>query len=278
MALVAIAIIIVVLPLGAFATYRALGSSQLLGESSVAVASATSPEALEKQLQRKPTAEGYKRLANMYFAAGQYDKAVSADHRAIDLGANDASTWSEFGESIVMASKVGVPPQALAAFTNAISRDPGDARARFYIGLAEAQIGNLRQAVAIWRDLEKDAKPDSKWLPMLREHIAGFSKQGGFKPDSIAPAPPSVAAMRAAVAAMMGAVEQKRAAAAPGEGPQDAVIDGMAEGQARTAQGQPNDAAGWRRLAEVYNVLGETDKAQEALAHAIADERGRSGP
>ena len=67
-----------------------------------------------------------------------------------------------------MASDGQVIPPALAAFTNAISLDPSDARARYYIGSAEAQIGNLRQAVAIWRDLEADG--DACAPPLTRDN------------------------------------------------------------------------------------------------------------
>ncbi len=166
---------------------------------------ALSAEQLEKQLKDAPTSDGYKRLANMYFSAGQYEKAAAADHRAIELGSDDAVTWSEFGEAIVMASDGQVAPRALAAFTNAITRDPNDARSRYYIGMAEAQIGNMRQAVAIWRDLEKDSDPDAAWLPMVRQHVTAFSKQGGFDPESVPPATPSVSALRVAIAAMTDA-------------------------------------------------------------------------
>jgi len=270
------------LAVGAAAAILLVGSAVTYGalrrHGSDAV-SATSPEALEKQLQNAPTSAGYKQLANMYFAAGQYDKAVAADHRAIDLGANDAGTWSEFGESIVMASHGQIPPPALEAFANAISVDPNDARARFYIGMAEAQIGNLRQAVAIWRDLESGADPQAKWLPMVRQHIVAFSKQGGFSPESVTPSPPSADAMRSAVAAMRDAFNLRGsasdAAVPPGDKPassassQDVMIRGMVEKLVTRMETTPNDAAGWVRLAHSYNVLGEPEKARDAIAHAV---------
>ncbi|MFP5330309.1 MAG: tetratricopeptide repeat protein [Alphaproteobacteria bacterium] len=192
--------------LGAVILYSPLGSARLLEQSGASGdVSATSAEGLAKQLDKDPTPAGFKRLANMHFMAGKYDEAVAAYHRAIELGADDSGTWSEFGEAIVMASEGSVAPQALAAFANAISRDPKDARARYYVGMAQAQIGNFRQAVAVWRDLEQGADPNAPWLPMVRQHVAAFSEQGGFDPKSVAPAPPSVEALRAAVSAMNSA-------------------------------------------------------------------------
>lgn len=282
-ALLAGGMIAIVVPVGAFATYSLLGSPQLGGgywrQGHATVATARTADELEKLLKDAPTAAGYRRLANMYFADGRYDKAVSADHRAIDLGANDATIWSEFGESIVMASDGKVIPPALVAFINAISRDSRDARARYYIGSAEAQIGNLRQAVAIWRDLEKDAGPNTKWGPMVHQHVIAFSAQGRFDPNSISPARPSAQALRSSVAAMSAAIDQKSDAgtggtpaagiAAPEGETQDEMIRGMVEQLATRMKTSPNDAAGWTRLAHAYNVLGEPEKAQDAIAHAV---------
>ena len=197
----AVVLVGIAIAYGAFGFLRAPGKA----DGSPAVVGASSTEALARQLEDAPTSAGYKRLGNMYFMMGEYDKAVGADHRAIELGADDSGTWSQFGESIVMAGDGSVAPQALAAFTNAISRDPGDARARYYIGMAEAQIGNLRQAVAVWRDLEASAEPNAPWLPMVRQHVAAFSKQGGFDPESVPAAAPSPTALRRAVAAMTAA-------------------------------------------------------------------------
>jgi cytochrome c-type biogenesis protein CcmH len=202
--------------------YGALGFPPVPGKAggSPTVVGASSTEALARELQATPSAAGYKRLGNMYFMTGEYEQAVAADHRAIELGADDSGTWSQFGESIVMAADGSVVPQALAAFTNAISRDPRDARARYYIGMAEAQIGNFRQAVAVWRDLENSAEPHAPWLEMVRQHVAAFSKQGGFDPESVPAAAPSPTALRRAVAAMTAAQQnssQNKGTAPPAE-------------------------------------------------------------
>ena len=43
-----------------------------------------------------------------------------------------------------------------------------------------------------------------------------------------------------------------------------AMIDGMVAGLAARLEDEPDDLAGWLRLAHAYNVLGETDKAIDA--------------
>jgi len=284
----AVAAIALVLPIGAAILYGTLGSPGLPGKPYVwrlhndpDFLTAATAEKLAALLQDTPSAAGYERLGGMYFQAREYDKAAAADRRAIDLGATDAVTWSEFGEALVMTNDGAVVPEAIMAFTHAVSVEPRSERSRFYLGLAEAQIGNLRQAVAIWRDLERSSDPDAPWLAMLREHIAAFAKQGGFDPASIPPSPPDVKAMNTALAAMTRAMHlsagvpadasapPSKAVAAPSGGDRDTMIRAMVQRLADRMEQNPSDVDGWRRLAHAYNVLGDKEKARQAADHAI---------
>ena len=278
-----IAAIAIVVPLGSAIAYGALGSPELPGKpyawrvkhdpEFIAQTSATE---LEAELKAKPSAAGYQRLANLYFVSHQYAKAVAADRRAVALGDDSARIWSELGEAVVMQSGGAVAPDALVAFTKALQRDATEARARFYFGLAEAQIGNFKEAVAIWRDLEKGAPAGTPWLGMVREQINRFAKEGGFDPSSVAPHPPSVQAMKSVVSAMTSAVQQHAGAVGAGSTPsrssavsKDPAVRAMVAKLAAQMAKNPNDAAGWQRLAHSYTVLGEWAKARDAIDHAL---------
>jgi len=270
-------------PAGAGTVYGFLGSPQLPGKPyawrlahDLQFVSLSAADKLKAQLQASPSADGYKTLASMYFSARNYPEAAAAYRNAVDLGSTDAATWSALGESVVMANDGSVVPEALAAFTNALNKDSRSERSRFYMGLAEEQIGNLRRAVAIWRDLEKTSDPGAPWMAMVREHITFFSKQGGFDPATVEPSPPSPGAMTAAISAMGNALQNKTgggtpppAAQAAPSADQDATIQGMVAKLAAEMQKNPGDVDGWRRLANAYNVLGERDKAQQAIDDAI---------
>jgi len=292
----AIVVIAAVLPVGATALYGVLGSPHLQGKpyewrlrNDPDFVAAATAEKLAALLQNSPNVAGYKRLAAMYFSSRNYEQAAAADRRAIDLGAADAATWSELGEAVVMTNGGAVVPEALMAFNNALSIDSRSERARFYIGLAESQIGNLKQAVAIWRDLEKSSDPDAPWLPMVREHISAFSKEGGFDPASVPPSPPSSGAMNVAITAMTNAMHVQGgtgvppAPAAVAEPPateasvaptsasndQDTMIRAMVGRLADHMEKTPDDVVGWQRLAHDYNVLGEHAKARAAIDRAV---------
>ena len=290
-------VIAVVLPLGALALYAVLGSPSLPGKpylwrvhNDPQFASSAIGEKLMAEVQANPTAAGFEQLGRAFFAARQYEQAAAAYRHATQMGATDAVTWSEFGEALVMSASGSVVPEAITAFSNAITAEPKSERSRFYLGLAEAQIGNLRQAVAIWRDLEKTSDPAAPWMPMLREHIAAYAKQGGFDPASVPPSPPDVKAMGAAMAAM-GKAMAANGGAAPAMTPPAATAPATAAQAGATMPTQPvrdpgaiamvqrladrmekapGDVAGWQRLAHVYLVIGEVAKARTAADRAIA--------
>ena len=202
-------VIVLILPLGAGLLYAAWGNPQLPDrpyaqrlEHDPAVILANAAVKLNATLSIHPSPEGYFRLAELEARIRDYDRAADAYRHAIKLGSDNAYVWGALGEVQVLAAGGAMTPDALASFAQALERDSREPRARFYAGMAEAQIGDLREAVAIWRDLEQDSKSDAPWLPLLRQEIAVTAKAGRFDPAAIAPTPASAAALKAAVAAM----------------------------------------------------------------------------
>ncbi|MDE2184473.1 MAG: c-type cytochrome biogenesis protein CcmI [Alphaproteobacteria bacterium] len=270
---------------GATATYAVLGSPGLQGKpyawrqkNDPDFVTASTADRLAELLKSSPTASGYRKLAQMYFDSREYDNAADADRHAVELGATDSGTWSELGEAVVMANNGVVASEAMAAFANALSIDPANARSRFYMGLAEAQIGNLKQAVAIWRDLQRNSDPNASWLPLVQDQIKTVAKQGGFDPASVAPSPPDLKAMNVALTAMTNAVHvQGKAGAkepAPAPGPaaaaqKETMVQAMVEQLATKMEANPKDVGGWQRLAHAYVVLGNGAKAVAAATRAV---------
>ena len=208
-------VIALMLPLGAGLLYASTGNPQLPDrpyadrlQHDPAVILANAADKLGAQLASNPSAAGYVRLAELYSLQHDSEHATSAFQRAISLGATSASTWAGLGQSIVVADGGAVGPQALAAFAHALERDAHEPRARFYAGMAEAQIGNFRAAVAIWRDLENDSTPDAPWLPLLRREITSAAATGRFDHNTVTPVPPSAEALNAAAAAMAKAMNR----------------------------------------------------------------------
>jgi cytochrome c-type biogenesis protein CcmH len=296
--IVAALVVLIVLPTGAGVTYALLGSPELPGkpyasrQNDSEFVMATEAEKLAAQLESNPDAAGYKRLADTYFALRRYDEAIETYRKLIQMSGGSAILWSELGEAIALSQDDLVVPEARQSFVKALRLDPHDARARFYLGLSETQIGEPRRAVAIWRDLEKDGPADAQWMPMVKEHITAFAKDAGFDPETVAPAPPSLnsphdgmittqspepsggapSSTKAAPSIKPNTPTRDAASAIMAMKPddQDAVIHKMVDRLDAKMKANPDDLDGWLRLANAYRVLGETDKAKAAESKADA--------
>jgi cytochrome c-type biogenesis protein CcmH len=207
---------------------------------------------IETEMRDQPSARGYRMLGDLDSGQSRYEAAADAYRRSVALEP-DGETYASLGEAEVMANGGAVTPEARGDFLSALRLEPKDPRGRFYLGLAESEIGDYAKAVAIWRDLEKDSPADAPWLTMLRDHIASFARQGGFDPASIVPAPPTMSV----------------GLAAPAADGRPAMIRSMVEGLAARLEKQP-DLDGYLRLAQSYAVLGDAAGAELARSHAAA--------
>jgi cytochrome c-type biogenesis protein CcmH len=181
---------------------------------------------------------------------GRFDDAVGAFKQALRLNGENAAVRADYGEALVGAAGGVVTADARAAFDKALAEQPGLPSARFYLGLAAEQDGDLQKAIAVYRALLGDAPPRAPWTPALQERLAALTGGGGAPAQTDA-APP-----------------QGAATPTLGDAPQDAMIRGMVERLATRLAASGGGADEWQRLIRAYTVLHETDKAKEALASA----------
>lgn len=191
----------------------------------------------------------------------------------MQLVPNSADYASRTGEAMVFASDGQVTPGAEAAFREALRRDPGDPRGLYYLGLADRQGGRLRDALNRWLVLEAGSQADAPWLRFLSPRIDATAKELGLKTGELADLREKAKA---------GAVETPRGPtreqmqAAQDMSPEDRqeMIRGMVQRLADRLKENPDDAAGWQRLARARSVLGDKEAAKEALGK-VADLRPR---
>jgi len=257
-----IAVILIALPVAALILYLLLGSPGLPAQPMAErlkdpdYALTVLAEDLSKKLETYPNPQDFKRLAATYSSLHRYDLAVGAYRSALQGNDAEPEGWSDLGEAIVLANDGIVTTEAVQAFARTLSLQPKGQRARFYLGLAAAQAEDLRRAVGIWRDLEKDGPEDAPWMPMLREHIASYSHEGGFEAKDIPPLDPQ-------------ATQEEEAPGPSAEG-QEQFIRAMVARLAGELERAPNNPEGWQKLGRAYRVLGQTEQAKQALKRAIA--------
>ena len=254
---------VVVLPLVAAALYLANGSPQLPGQPLEArlraVHQDTSIAVLisqaEAHLERNPNdARGYEVLAPVYLRVGRFSDAVNARRKLITLSGENAERQSDLGEALVAAANGIVTADAKSAFERALVLEPGELKAKFYIGIAAEQDGDRGKALAIWSQMIDKAPAGAPWLPMVRDAL---TRVGAAPPKAAAPA-----------AATGPSVEDVAAAGTMSEKDRDEMVRGMVARLANRLRENGSDVEGWQRLLRAYVVLGERDKAHEAAADA----------
>ena len=254
---------VVVLPLVAAALYLANGSPQLPGQPLEArlrgVHQDTSIAVLisqaEAHLERNPNdARGYEVLAPVYLRVGRFSDAVNARRKLITLSGENAERQSDLGEALVAAANGIVTADAKSAFERALVLEPGELKAKFYIGIAAEQDGDRGKAAAIWSQMIDKAPAGAPWLPMVRDAL---TRVGAAPPKAAAPA-----------AATGPSVEDVAAAGTMSEKDRDEMVRGMVARLANRLKENGSDVEGWQRLLRAYVVLGERDKAHEAAADA----------
>lgn len=172
--------------LGGAGLYGLLGRPDLATtDASVAAPSDSSLDrmiaALEGQVRETPDdAEMWRILGQAYSQAGRYDAAAGAYARAALLMPEDAQLHSALGEALVQVADGVVSDDALVAFRAAVARDPGDARARYFLALHKDQSGDRDGAMDDWIALLNSAPADAPWVPQVRALVDRVAAERGI--------------------------------------------------------------------------------------------------
>jgi cytochrome c-type biogenesis protein CcmH len=223
---------------------------------------------LAAKLDANPSdAVGWARLGDLYLTLQRFDDAATALEQAIQQNADPKLTQSRYGEALTQMADGQVTPNAAAALRKGLAADPTDPRARFYLALAAAEAGRFDEAIASWKQLLAEAPADAGWRTMVEQTIAAAERaktatqaatnDGG---NSAAPDASANGPSAGDMAAMANLTPEQR----------ETAIRGMVDNLAQRLQNEPNDLEGWLKLARSYGVLGENDKAVDALGHAAA--------
>lgn len=282
------------LPLAAMAIYLPLGRPTLPSqpfaerqpEESVPAEVLAAVVKLEKALTQNPDdLGGWGLLAQSYSAMGRIDDAAKAWRQVLRLSPDDASVKAALAEALTMAADGVVGEEAVRLFTDAVAADPMDARARYYLGVARQQAGDIRGAIDRWAALVGDSPADAPWLPTVRGSIAEAAKSVGLDPAAVTPTPkppanpapktPPMAGGSGGGAAPALSPEQMQAMAGMNAEQQQATIATMVDGLEAKLKDNPGDADGWLRLARAREVQGNADAAREALRGATRADPNR---
>ncbi len=247
---------------------------------------------LVETLKKKPDdIKGWLLLGRTYLTISEFDDALEAFRRATELSDRRPDIVASYAEAMVVAEDGRITATAKKLFTDILATDPFDPKARYYLGLEQAQTGNISGALQTWTDLIQLSPADAPWLETINQKIAVAAKELGIDPDTVKPSARAVAlaltrglgapkSSSLPMTSMPPATSPGASSPAPGATPRgpsaadveaagqmsatdrDKMVRSMVNRLAERLKENPDDLAGWQRLAKAYAVLGEKEKAE----------------
>ncbi|WP_434052685.1 MAG: c-type cytochrome biogenesis protein CcmI [Roseibium sp.] len=254
------------LPLISLATYFALGSPDVPDQPLITRLNAPAEEQsvellvarVERHLAENPQdGEGWAVVAPVYLSMGQPQASARAYANALRILGPRPDWLTDMGEALTMANQGLVTADAKRAFEQAVSLEPTAVKPRFFLAIALGQDGDRAGAVQAWTSLLEGADESAPWVAAARQQLASLETPSAAGPLS-GPTAEDVAA------------SQEMSA-----GDRQAMISGMVAGLAERLADEGGSADEWSRLIRAYMVLGEPQKARNALAAAEAAYAGK---
>ena len=231
---------------------------------------------LEQKLATDPNnLEGWLMLGRSAISMGQFPRAVKAYEQALALSPGNIDVLIDYAETLVLSNEGQVTEDALKSFKYAHKTNAAHPKARYYIALHHAQAGNMRLAIQDWVDLLAISLPDAPWIQTVQSQIKDAAKESKI---DIASIKPSLEAQQIGanirespqVTAPGPSQSEVKAAGEMSADERQKMILSMVKRLADRLEENPNDRQGWLRLSKAYNVLGDTEKAGQALQQANA--------
>jgi cytochrome c-type biogenesis protein CcmH len=197
-------------------------------------------------------------MAPVYLRLGRYDEAVKARAQALKILGETPDRLVKYAEALAYANDGMVSPEAVDQLERALSLDPKNLQARYFLGLAAAQHEDKAKAREVWTALLADLPEGSRARIDVIEKLAMLDMPpgGGAPPQQgaaqgAAPSPDAAAAVTA-----QPADEQQK------------TIHAMVDRLAQRLSSQGGGADEWMRLIRAYKVLNEPDSAKNAYDQA----------
>ncbi|NNK77221.1 MAG: c-type cytochrome biogenesis protein CcmI [Litoreibacter sp.] len=220
---------------------------------------------LRARLEQEPDggeARGWELLAGTYMNMGRYrDSAFAWSRLAIRPDATSA-VFSQLAEALIAAENGIVTPQAQSAIDRAIELDPLNPAGTYYNALAVEQVGEGARAREMLLDRIAQESEPAPWMEVFLNEANRIGATLGLPPASL-PSFPELPG----VARVPSQEEIEAASEMSAEDRMDFIRSMVARLEERL-EGTPDDLQGWLQLARARMVLGEEEKARDALERA----------
>jgi cytochrome c-type biogenesis protein CcmH len=246
-------VVALLLPLGASGMYWWLGTPAAIDP--IAAQNATNDkigkmvDGLAERLKASPNnPKGWAMLARSYKVMGRLDEAEQAFEKAGDVVNTDADLLVDYADLLAVKANDNIEGRPLALINKALEINPQHPMGLMISGVAAYRRADYAGAVTHWEKLLLVLEPGSPDAQQVEADIAEARTKAG-KPGATKLAP----AISAAAAA--GTVTPEK-------------INQMVERLAEKLKANPDDSAGWARLARAYKVQNRLAEAEQAYVKA----------
>ncbi len=223
-------------------------------------------EKLRQAVAKRPDdLQGQIYLSQQEGGLGNFAAARKAQQAVIRLKGAQATAddYANLGVMMIYAAQGIVSPQAEAALTETLKRDPAQPAARFYMGLMAAQVGRPDKTFPLWKALLDEGPDTAPWIPVISQRLQDIADAAGIPYQAPQARGPSAGDM--ANAAQMSPEDRQK------------MIEGMVGGLESRLMGEGGAIEDWTKLINALGVLKATDRAKAAYAKAQADFAGKPG-
>ena len=203
--------------------------------------------------ERPGDLQGHILLARSEAAMGNYLAAYEAQQQVLSIKGDDANgkDYADLADMMVLAAGGYVSPEAERVLEAALTRDPENGVALYYMGLMMAQTGRPDVAFRLWDRLLRQSPPNAAWLPPILTQIEEMAFRAGVADYQV----PTIAGIPGPSAEDVEAAGEMNA-----EDRQD-MIRGMVarlSDRLATEGGTPEE---WARLISSLAILGDEAQA-----------------
>jgi len=270
----------VVVPLGAVSFYLYLGQPQMgdmplaqrqVEQQQQAGDTQARVKALLTQLAERLKAnpddvEGWAIQAQVYTAMKRYSDAAAAYEKVVNLTNRHPDSLIAWAETLVLAEDTVVIPRAVELLKEVKTKDPTEPRSYFYLALERQQHDDLSGAMAQYVDLLKVTPSDAEWVGQIQDRIKTLAGEMNIAVPVVKMLPPAGPPVGMAGAGDAPGPDAQQMQDAQQMSPEDrqAMVRSMVQRLADRLKENPDDLAGWQRLAKAYQVMGDKAKLAEA--------------
>jgi cytochrome c-type biogenesis protein CcmH len=241
------------LPVMTFGIYLQLGTPAAINPVASTAASVNDPQvqkmidSLVAKLKANPdNPEGWAMLARSYKVVGRLPEALQAYEKAGQSVHNNPDILVDYAEILAMQANNNFIGEPKKLVDEALALNPQHPMALMMAGVAAYQHADFTGAVTIWTKLLALLPPDSPDAQQIQANIADAQSKAGQRTGESNQLPP---------------VPEGTAAAMTPDN-----INQMVDRLAERLKNNPNDLAGWARLARAYKVQGRQEDAAKAYA------------